>query len=437
MFSYYFRLGIKRLRRNPVLTGLMILTVAIGIAASMSTLTVLYIMSGNPIPEKSDRLIVPLLDNLQLTGFIEGEELATQITHPDAQNFLKDKPMLRQTAIYGISAVVEPERKDLPKSSVEGLGLTKDFFPIFNVPFQYGGAWSAEEDEKGAYVVVISQELSERLFAGENPVGKLLRMMEQNFTIVGVLADWQPLPRYYRLNASKATYGNVEDVMIPFNTATKMQFSNIGDTSCNGPRVEEGYAGFLRSECTWIQFWFELSSSTDRAALNDYLRQYISEQKKLGRFERPIRFETYDVMEWLDHEGVIGKDSIIQTLLALGFLFVCLINTIGLMLAKFTARASEVGVRRALGANKRDIFSQFLIEAAVIGLVGGLLGLILSYGGLALIAQQSESMKTVAKMNGEMLFATLCLSIFATLLAGILPTWRACQIKPAAQLKSQ
>src|SRR5437660_772486 len=63
MFAYYLRLGFRSLRRNPVLTALMVLTLGIGIAASMSTLTVLVIMSGNPIPDKSDRLLVPLLDN--------------------------------------------------------------------------------------------------------------------------------------------------------------------------------------------------------------------------------------------------------------------------------------------------------------------------------------------------------------------------------------
>jgi putative ABC transport system permease protein len=107
------------------------------------------------------------------------------------------------------------------------------------------------------------------------------------------------------------------------------------------------------------------------------------------------------------------------------------------LLAKFSARAGEVGVRRALGATKRDIFRQFLTEAAVIGLVGGVTGLLLSFGGLWLISMQSDEMAIVAKMDWAMLGLTLFLSIGASILAGLLPTWRACQVTPALQLKTQ
>jgi putative ABC transport system permease protein len=94
-------------------------------------------------------------------------------------------------------------------------------------------------------------------------------------------------------------------------------------------------------------------------------------------------------------------------------------------------------VRRALGASRSEIFRQFLTEAAVIGLVGGGIGLLLSFGGLWLISLQSEEMALVAKMDWAMLATTLCLSLGASILAGLLPTWRACQVTPALQLKTQ
>jgi len=73
----------------------------------------------------------------------------------------------------------------------------------------------------------------------------------------------------------------------------------------------------------------------------------------------------------------------------------------------------------------------------VIGLVGGLLGLLLSFGGLWLISLQSDEMATLAKMDWAMLALTLSLSLIASILAGLLPTWRACQVTPALQLKTQ
>jgi putative ABC transport system permease protein len=113
------------------------------------------------------------------------------------------------------------------------------------------------------------------------------------------------------------------------------------------------------------------------------------------------------------------------------------VNTIGLLLAKFSSRAPEVGVRRALGASRAEIFKQFITEAAVVGLVGGLVGLLLSCLGLWVISLQTKQMAIVAHMDGAMLITTFVLSVGASIVAGLLPTWRACQVTPAIQLKTQ
>jgi putative ABC transport system permease protein len=142
-------------------------------------------------------------------------------------------------------------------------------------------------------------------------------------------------------------------------------------------------------------------------------------------------------MEWLDFLKVVGNDSRLSAWLAFGFLVLCLVNTIGLLLAKFSVRAPEVGIRRALGASRKEIFQQFLVESAVVGLVGGVLGLLLAFGALALIALQSKELTIVAHMDWLMLMLTFAMSVTAAILAGLLPTWRACQVTPALQLKSQ
>src|SRR4051812_40375535 len=94
MFSYYFKLGVRSLRRNPALTALMVLTLAIGVAASVSTLTILHVMASNPIPQKSERLFVPLIDNGPLKGYnpadTERRNGNDQISYMDAVNMLKN-----------------------------------------------------------------------------------------------------------------------------------------------------------------------------------------------------------------------------------------------------------------------------------------------------------------------------------------------------------
>ena len=91
----------------------------------------------------------------------------------------------------------------------------------------------------------------------------------------------------------------------------------------------------------------------------------------------------------------------------------------------------------ALGASRKEIFNQFLIETAVVGLVGGVLGLLLAFGALALIAMQSKALTVVAHMDWIMLLTTFAMAVASAVLAGLLPTWRACQVTPAIQLKSQ
>jgi putative ABC transport system permease protein len=436
MFSYYFKLGLRSLRRNPALTALMVLTLAIGVAASVSTLTILHMMSGDPIPTKSDRLFVPVFDVGQLTDYTPGDKPGDdQLTYTDVSNLLKSKQGERRTALYGIAAPMEPPRKDMGAFSAQGIAPTRDFFAMMEVPFLHGQPWSEADDARGADVVVLGREIAEKLFGGANPVGQRLNMLGSPFTVVGVADKWSPLPRFYRLIGGER-FGGSEDFFIPLSTALRHETGHNGGMNCT-TRSDPGFQGILKSDCTWLQFWFETRSAADRAELQNYLDSYAAEQRKLGRMKRNAPNGLYNVSEWLEHLKLVSKDDKLAAWLAFGFLVLCLVNTIGLLLAKFSVRASEVGIRSALGASRKEIFRQFLIETAVVGLAGGVLGLVLAFGALALIAVQNSAMAAVAHMDLPMLAFTFVLSVLAAMLAGLLPTWRACQVTPAIQLKSQ
>lgn len=436
MFSYYFKLGVRSLRRNPALTSLMVLTLAIGVAASVSTLTILHMMSGDPIPQKSERLFVPIFDVAPVDNYKPGDKLReNQVTYQDVMNLLKSGQGVRRTGLYGIAAPIEPPRKDLPAFSANGMAPTRDFFAMFEVPFLHGQPWSAQDDERGADVVVLSREISEKLFGEASPVGQRINVMGLPFTIVGVIDKWVPQPRYYRLVGGEQ-FGKGEDMFIPLASAIRHETSHNGGMNCS-ERSDPGFQGRLRSNCTWLQFWFETDSSGDRAALQNYIDSYAAEQRKLGRMKRAAPNHLFNVTEWMQEREVVGKDTKLSAWLAFGFLLLCLVNTIGLLLAKFSVRAAEVGIRRALGASRREIFRQFLIESAVVGLAGGVLGLVLAFGALALLSMQGSEVAVVAHMDLTMLAITFIMSVLAAILAGLLPTWRACQVTPALQLKSQ
>lgn len=436
MWMYYLRLGFNSLRRNPILTAITVLILGIGIAASMSTLTILYVMSGDPIPHKSNRLFVPQFDADNMDGYKPGEEPAFQVTYKDAMNLLRDAKGVKQTAMYGIAQSVDSRRKDLPLFPNEGVATTADAFTMFEIPFLHGQGWSANEDRTAAQVVVIGNKLAKKVFGKTDVVGQTLRLDQRDYRITGVIANWRPLPKYYRVYGSGAAMGAPDEIWIPFSNATSLEYYNNGWTNCNGEK-DPGYQGFLNSECQWIQYWVELKSAGDAAAFKDYMSAYVATQKKLGRMQRPENNRFRDVMAWLEDAKVVEQDTKISSWLSLGFLLVCIVNMMALLLAKFTARNGDIAVRRALGASRWHIFQQFALESFVIGCVGAAIGVALSFLALRLMANGDDGVSALYKMDAAMLSLTVCLSIVASLIAGLLPTWRACQVLPALQLKSQ
>ena len=122
------------------------------------------------------------------------------------------------------------------------------------------------------------------------------------------------------------------------------------------------------------------------------------------------------------------------------FLVVCLLNTIGLLLAKVMRRARDISLRRALGASRLALFSQYIIEAGIIGTAGGLLGVGATWLGLRGIENlyvDYEFIRHLVRMDWTMVLLAVVLAILSALGAALYPTWRACNITPASQLRIQ
>lgn len=440
MFGYYFSLALRSLKRNKVLTVLMVLAIALGIGASMTTLTVFHVLSGDPIPQKSDRLFYPMLDPRGKNGYTPGDEPEWQMSRHDAEALLRDAKGKRQALMTSGNIALEPDKPGLDPFYASSRFTTADFFPMFDVPVAEGRTWTAQEDKARARVVVITRELKEKLFGDAPAVGRNLRLEQHTFKIIGVLGAWKPTPRFY--DTSQSQFGSEELLYVPFWSSRDAKMDPSGNMNCWGdsdddtPDDGEGNLS-VNARCAWLQYWVELASPADAAAYRAYLENYSDRQRAAGRFERPNNVRLHDVMHWLDVNGVVPSDVRLQRWLAFGFLFVCLLNTVGLLLAKFLRRSSEIGVRRALGATRRAIFTQYLVEAGVIGMAGGVLGIGLAQLGLWAVRQQPADYAPLAKLDGSMLLVAVGLSLAASLVAGLLPAWRACQIAPAIQLKSQ
>jgi len=432
MFGYYIDLALRSLKRNKVLTALMVLAIAVGIGASMTTLTVLHVLSGDPLPGKSQTLFYPQLDPQSLANYQSAGEPPEQHTWIDGMNLLQARRADRQALMTGGTVPVRPPLSGMDPFYADARYTTADFFPMFNVPLLYGNTWSAADDDNKARVAVISRTLNDKLFNGKDSTGQVLLLGDDALRIVGVLDSWRPNPHFYD-NNMRGSYAQAEDVFLPLTTSRDLKLTHDGSMSCWGGHTNDKLE---TAPCIWLQLWVQLDTPAKAAAYKEYLTHYSQEQKLLGRFQRSPNVRLRDLMEWLDYQKVVPSDVRLQAWLAFGFLLVCLVNTVGLMLAKFMRRAGELGVRRALGASKRALFSQLLVESGVIGLSGGVCGLLLAFLGLWLVRQRPANYASLAHLDMSMLLTTFLLAVGASLMAGLLPAWRACQITPGLQLKS-
>lgn len=437
MFSYYLELALRSLKRSPGLTALMVLTIGFGVAASMTTWSVFRAVSGDPIPWKSSKLFVPQIDNWGPNGRSSDGEPPNAMDYNDAVTLMRDHRARLQSAMYQISPSIVPADAGKHPINVSGHAVYGEFFPMLDVPFLYGSGWSADDDAQRAAVAVISSKLNQKLFGGDNSVGRTVNIEGKDYRVVGVLNDWNPQPRFFDVVNSGGFSTGVEDVFVPFQRAIAVGMPNDGNTNCNAVPTESGFVGLQHSACVWIAYMAELDDAAAVTAYRQYLDGYARDQQQSGRFGWTPNNRLRDLPAWLDNQHVVPSDTKVSLLVALGLLLACLVNTAGLLLAKFLRRSGEIGVRRALGAPRLAIYAQFLVEAGMIGLSGGVLGLLLTGVGVASVGWVlPKDIAALARVDFSLLVLTLLVAVVATALAGLYPTFRASRVQPAWQLKS-
>ena len=443
MLSYYARLALGSFRRNPGLSALMVLAVALGIAVCIMTLTVYHAMAGNPIWWKNDRLYTVTMDNWDPNRSFSQHQQGppVEMTYKDTQYLMRSSIPERKVVMYGTNGVVSTAA--VPASNASTRVTSADFFAMFEVPFLYGHGWSAAADDPAQPLIVLSREENQKLFGGLNSVGRTVRWDDREFRVVGVLDDWFPRPRYFDLNGG--SFDPPEDVFIPYGWGAQLELLNNEETDCWGSQKLDNFKDFMASECVWLQMWVELPDAASRERMQSLLDGYWAEQRKTGRFQRPRDNRLTNVAAWLRDNKVVDTDNRVLVGLAFAFLAVCLINTVGLLLAKFLNRAAVTGVRRALGASRRQVFLQHLVEVGVLAALGALLGFALAMLGLAAVRHMYAVAHAFSRGGYQELMHfdrvgvlwAVILACVATLAAGLYPAWRVGRLPPAVYLKSQ
>lgn len=433
MFFYYLDLAWRSIKKTPFLSLLMVLAISIGIGITITTLNVYQLMSVNPAGERSDKLLAV---QLWSQGKDAWKEFNVQLTYQDAFNLRKSDVPVRQTAMFVTGLALQTEDPDFAPM-LETVRVTdSDFFDMFSVPFIYGKAWDKSVDTEAVYQVVINESLNKQLFASENSIGRTLFLDSKPYQIVGITKSWSPSPLYPDLTTG--AFKDAAQAFIPFSLAPIEEFQSWGNNQSWKRESINNYSQRLNSEMHWIQYWAEVHDDKQRDEYAQWLQRYVEQQQLLGRFESPeAAAQLSNVEQWLEVNEVVPEDNKILVGLSALFLIVCLVNMLGLLLAKFLKRAPEVGVRRAIGASRAQIFLQHMVEVGLIGFCGGLLGLAWAWASLFLLSSRFDLEKSLTHLDISMWIIAPVIAIFAALVAGTYPALRICSTNPSVHLKSQ
>ena len=399
--SESFLTALDSLFANKMRAALTMLGVIIGVAAVIALMSI-----GNGV-------------NQSITGEIQsiGVNLIAVTTDFDNSGgysslSLSDVAALRDPlnapAVGDVAASVQGSQEVVNGSNslrTTVVGVTATYFPINNLTdFQSGDRLTEQDVNTSARVAVLGSEAAEDLFEDTYPIGENIRISGISYEVVGVLQE------------SGGFAGNDSNIFIPISTAQSRLYTD---------RTRQG-----QKAVNMISVQAASEAQTDAA---------IEQITETLRREHNITYANDDDFSIISQADLLAAfDVITGTLTAfLGAvagisLLVGGIGIMNIMLVSVTERTREIGIRKAVGALKRDILVQFLMESIVLSVVGGLLGVLLGWG-ISIVAGRLIDLQTVVDI-GTILLATGFAAAIG-LIFGIYPAWRAARLRPIEALR--
>lgn len=437
MFDYYLRLALRRCRQNVPMVLLLVLTMAIGIAACMTAMTIFRTLSGAPLPGVSPYLYVATMDAREAV-----DKDNPDYKKPDSLLRLADARALvdahRAVQQVAVAQSLTPLSDTEGRKSEQAYGLMA-YGPVLQtlgVALRYGRPWTEAEQAANAPVLVIDTHVAQKLFGTEDAVGRSVMLGQRSFRVVGVSAPWKPRMQIFNLvQNSGSVMGQDENFFVPAQGSLDAGVGPFIAGECGKDAPVVSFQSAAVTQCRWMETWVRLDTPAQVGDYGRFLAGYADAQHEAGRFAYPPQAKLYGTQAWMTLNHVVPDDVHLNLMLAGGFLLLCLVNVAGLLAARFLRRQGDVAIRRALGASKRDVFVQHLVETGLLGLIGGVLALPLTWLGLWIVRMQPVGYAEAARFSPGVFAILFAFSVGVGLLVGILPAWRVCRQPPALQIK--
>jgi ABC-type antimicrobial peptide transport system permease subunit len=447
------RTAMRALRRNPMRAVLTTLGIVIGVGAVIAMMEIgngssVAIQKG--ISSLGANVLMIMPGNAATGGVSFGSGSVTTLRPEDCEAILQSCPALRAAApvVRARAQIVYGSRNWVPSSIY---GSTTAYLDVRQwAGLDEGSLFTSRDVHNGNRVCLVGKTVVRELFQGKSPIGKEIRLKNVNFRVVGVLkakgadmigmdqddvliAPWTAIK--YRVTGSTLETGNQSAAGTSSSSVNTLSNLYPGGTSSLYPERSEVQTADSPMPVRFANIDMILCAARSTTAIPQAIKQITSVLRARHHLQEG-EANDFDIRDMTEMTKMFSSTTSIMTNL---LLFVALISLVvggvgimNIMLVSVTERTHEIGLRMAVGARSRDILRQFLIEAMVLCLLGGGIGIGLGRGVSTLVRLL---LRWPTQLSISAITASVAVSLCVGLLFGFYPAWKASKLDPIDALR--
>ena len=404
-----FKEAIESLTSNKLRTGLTMLGIIIGVTA---------VLSMTAIGEGASASITSSIESMGTNLLYVSRAFSDNITNPQALTLADAEAIMESggaPSVAAVAPVVDASRTVVygnNSTSTTIMGVTPDYKTVRKVSIATGRFISDEDIDGSSTVAVLGSDVVDNLFGSDVGVlGQKIRIGNMLYEVIGIQES----------SGGNAGGSSDDQILLPITTT----FSRLVARSNANEEVSMIFASAVDSE--------SVNKAVKEITSILHARHGISSGQE----------DDFQIMSQESMTEAVSSITGVLTIFLGGIAAISLlvggIGIMNIMLVSVVERTKEIGLRKAVGARNNDILMQFMVESLIIGLAGGLLGVVLSYGLAAVIkniaAASNYDLKPVITF-GSILIA-VGFSVAVGLIFGIYPASRASKLEPVEALRTE
>ncbi|MBI9034030.1 MAG: ABC transporter permease [Bacteroidales bacterium] len=449
-YFYILNIAIEAVFLNRVRSALTALGIIFGVAAVIAMMAI----GKGAQKEIIDQIKMVGVNNIIITPQVDmesvqenkangkaGAKYSPGLTLKDAQSIMEFVPHISQISpevVYETHIVQNGIRK-----AAKLIGVTSDFFSVFNLDLRKGSFFSSVQEEKGLPVCVIGPNVASQFFKGENPIGKYIKCGEVWLQVIGVMErkgiSSEATENLGITNTDQNIYAPLHTVLMRFDdraAVTKGSLSSEDDETFvfyGGMATIGGGdqgTGQMPNYNQLDKIVVQVDDSKHLKAVQELISRMLK-RRHIDQQDFEIKVPELLLKQEQRTQEIF---QIVLVAIASISLIVGGIGIMNIMLASVMERIREIGIRRATGATRLDIILQFLLEATLISISGGLLGIILGITMAEVISKTTDIETIISPIS---ILVSFTVSAGVGILFGFMPARRAAQQDPVESLRYQ